>query len=212
MVVFVIIIAVVLFIVIRKKKKSDENRISSNNRNELDTKKYEVHSYDSKNLTESKNYSYSNSCYSKNSNSNYNSQSDLKNKNGSYGYNKNNSSDNKLYYNKKKKRRENYNALFEDLMNDINDIAHGYGFKNGIEWAANAKHQGEIAYGDFVKYKNCHVMRNRLSHGNARDIFISYKTYSFAKEFEYDIKKSYLRRDYYYDSRTKNTNDYYYKQ
>lgn len=70
-----------------------------------------------------------------------------------------------------------YNHEFEDLIDNINNIAKGYGFKNGIHWAKYAQQQGEITWEEYKKYENSHNLRNRYSHGNARDIVISYETY-----------------------------------
>ena len=88
-----------------------------------------------------------------------------------------------------------YNSEFEDLMDNINNTAQGYGFKNGIDWANLAQKKGEITWATFKKYENAHNLRVRFSHGNARDINISYETYQVAKAFERDIERSYLRKN-----------------
>ncbi len=88
-----------------------------------------------------------------------------------------------------------YNIEFEDLMDNINNIAQGYGFINGIDWARMALNNKIISYSTFKKYENAHILRNRFSHGNARDINVSYETYQIAKSFENKIKKSSLRKN-----------------
>ena len=88
-----------------------------------------------------------------------------------------------------------YNNEFEDLMDNINNIAYGYGFKNGIDWANAAQKRGEISWGQFKKYENAHNLRVRFSHGNARDINVSYETYQVAQEFERNIEYSFIRKN-----------------
>ena len=88
-----------------------------------------------------------------------------------------------------------YNYEFEDTMDNINNIAYGYGFKNGIDWANTAQKRGEINWGQFKRYENAHNLRVRFSHGNARDIDVSYETYQVAKEFESNIENSSIRKN-----------------
>ena len=88
----------------------------------------------------------------------------------------------------------NYNHEFEDTMDNINNIAYGYGFKNGIEWASYAQKRGEISWEQYKRYENAHNLRVRYSHGNARDIQISSETYYIVKEYERNISRSRLRR------------------
>ena len=87
-----------------------------------------------------------------------------------------------------------YNTEFEDIMDNINNIAYGYGFKNGIEWANAAQKAREISWGTFKKYENVHNLRVRYSHGNARDIAISYETYQIVLNYQNDIENSRIRR------------------
>lgn len=87
-----------------------------------------------------------------------------------------------------------YNTEFEDIMDNINNIAYGYGFKNGIEWANAAQKAGEISWGTYKKYENVHNLRVRYSHGNARDIAISYETYQIVLNYQNDIENSRIRR------------------
>ncbi len=89
----------------------------------------------------------------------------------------------------------NYNSNFEDSMDTINNTAQGYGFKNGIDWANLAQQRGEISWSTFKKYENAHNLRVRFSHGNARDISISYETYEVVQNFERDIANSSLRKN-----------------
>ena len=88
-----------------------------------------------------------------------------------------------------------YNIEFEDIMDNINNTAQGYGFKNGIEWANLAQKKGEISWSTFKKYENAHNLRVRFSHGNARDINISYETYQLVRDFLNDIERSSLRKN-----------------
>lgn len=88
-----------------------------------------------------------------------------------------------------------YNNEFEDMMSDVNDIGKGYGFKNGIEWAARAQRVNEISYDRYKQYENAHNLRVRLSHGNARDISVSYETYQIVKKFKNDIIRSNIRNN-----------------
>ena len=87
-----------------------------------------------------------------------------------------------------------YNEAFEDVMDSINNIAQGYGFKNGISWAEEAKRKRVIDHGTFKKFQNAHNLRIRFSHGNARDIAISYQTYQIVKEWESIIQHSSIRQ------------------
>ncbi len=86
-----------------------------------------------------------------------------------------------------------YNREFEDTMDNINNIAYGHGFKNGIEWASAALNRNEIDYGTYKKYENAHNLRVRFSHGNARDISVSCETYQTAREWESKIQYSSIR-------------------
>ena len=90
---------------------------------------------------------------------------------------------------------KDYNKEFIDVMNNINNIAKGYGFKNGIDWACNAKKASKIGYDTYMKYKNCHDLRVQIAHGGASDINISFGTYSNVCDFEGDIKNSRLRNE-----------------
>lgn len=82
------------------------------------------------------------------------------------------------------------NDNFIDMMDSINNIARGIGFKNGIDWAASAQQNGEISYLEYKQYSNCHNLRIRMAHGNAKDIFISDETYWVANEFYNNIQTS----------------------
>lgn len=88
-----------------------------------------------------------------------------------------------------------YNGEFEDLMDEINNIAYGYGFKNGIDWASEAQKRGEISWNQFKKYENAHNLRVRYSHGNARDISVSYETIQVVLQFKDDISYSNVRKN-----------------
>ena len=89
----------------------------------------------------------------------------------------------------------NYNSIFEDLVDSINTIAKGYGFTNGIQWAYEAHKRGYISYEKYMKYSNAHELRVRFSHGNARDIAVSYETYNIVRMWEQDIRYSSLRKN-----------------
>ena len=88
------------------------------------------------------------------------------------------------------------NETFEDLMNDVNNTAKGYGYKNGIDWARFAQRSNEISYTDLRDYENCHDLRVRFSHGGARDIFISDSTLNKTRRFLRQIRNSRLRKNY----------------
>lgn len=47
-----------------------------------------------------------------------------------------------------------YNHEFEDTIDNINNIAYGYGYKNGIGWANSAQKAGKISWS---QYKNGYV-------------------------------------------------------
>ena len=83
-----------------------------------------------------------------------------------------------------------YNAEFEDTMDSVNNIAKGMGFKNGIDWAAQAQKKNEISYHEYTQFSNCHNLRIRLSHGNARDISVSSETNDIARSFLNKIQRS----------------------
>lgn len=86
------------------------------------------------------------------------------------------------------------NETFEDLMNEINNIAKELGFKNGIDWAAKKHNAGMITFSTYKSYENCHDLRVRFSHGGARDISISNSTLQIAEQFLRAIKGSTTRR------------------
>lgn len=88
-----------------------------------------------------------------------------------------------------------YNREFGDTMDSINDIGKEYGFVNGIAWAEEAQRRGKITYSQFMKYKNAHNLRVRFSHGNAKDIKVSFDTYQIVKNYERDIRHSSIRLD-----------------
>lgn len=88
----------------------------------------------------------------------------------------------------------NYNNNFVDIMDNINNIAQGYGYKNGIHWADERCKKGSIDYGTFKQYENAHNLRVRLAHGNARDISVSYETYQIVRKWENEISKSNARK------------------
>ena len=88
----------------------------------------------------------------------------------------------------------NYNNKLEDTLDNINNIAKGKGFVNGVDWAEHAQRKGEITYGLFMKFKNAHDLRVRFSHGNARDISCSRETYELVKDMERRIAYSSLRK------------------
>lgn len=88
-----------------------------------------------------------------------------------------------------------YNSEFEDRMDSINNTAQGYGFKNGIDWANAAQKAGDLSWGDYKKFENVHNLRVRYSHGNARDISISYETIELVRTFERMIDRSNIRKN-----------------
>ena len=45
------------------------------------------------------------------------------------------------------------NETFEDLMNDVNNTAKGYGYKNGIDGARFTQRSNEISLGAINKEK-----------------------------------------------------------
>ena len=95
----------------------------------------------------------------------------------------------------KRMRKMSYNSEFEDKMDSINNTAQGYGFKNGVDWANAAQKAGDLSWGDFKKFENIHNLRVRFSHGNARDISISYETISLVRSFERMINRSDIRKN-----------------
>ena len=90
-----------------------------------------------------------------------------------------------------------YNSALEDTMDNVNNIAQGYGFINGIDWAKEAQKRGEISWDQLKKYENVHRLRVSFSHGNARDIKCTYETYHIAKNFESDVRRSPIRKNRY---------------
>ena len=97
----------------------------------------------------------------------------------------------------------NYNTKLEDTMDRINNIAFGYGFKNGIEWANAAYRNNELSWLEFKNYENAHNLRVRFSHGSARDISVSYETYRIVQEWESNIRYSRLRGRRNYNKKLK---------
>lgn len=89
------------------------------------------------------------------------------------------------------------NAEFEDVFDSINNIAVGKKFQNGRAWASAAKKSGELSYQEFCDYNNCHDLRVRFSHGNARDIEVSVTTLNMARDFLIKIKHSKLSGTYH---------------
>lgn len=84
------------------------------------------------------------------------------------------------------------NDEFKDIMHEINTIAQGKNFVNGRDWASLAEKRGELTHLQYTEYCGCHNLRNQSSHGNARDVEISYKTLSQAKFFLNKIKHTRL--------------------
>ena len=84
------------------------------------------------------------------------------------------------------------NDEFKDIMHEINTIAQGKNFVNGRDWASLAEKRGELTHLQYTEYCGCHNLRNQSSHGNARDVEISYKTLNQAKFFLNKIKHTRL--------------------
>ncbi|MGP1564735.1 MAG: hypothetical protein ACTTHU_04810 [Treponema sp.] len=78
---------------------------------------------------------------------------------------------------------KDFNDKFRDCIDKINNIAKAKGWKNGKDWAAFAVKFHLISESMKVDYDNCHVLRNSMSHGNAKNIVIHQATYSIAKTF-----------------------------
>lgn len=86
-----------------------------------------------------------------------------------------------------------YNKEFEEVMDNINNIAFSEGFKNGLDWAHEAHFRQEISQEQYVRYENIHNLRAKLFTENAKDIDVSYDTYQEALEFENIFKNSRTR-------------------
>ena len=84
----------------------------------------------------------------------------------------------------------NFNRGFEDVIDDINNTAKGYGFVNGVAWANEAQKMGVITWGEYKQYENAHKLRNSFSHGSAKDIAVSLSTYMFVKKVQKIIHKT----------------------
>lgn len=78
---------------------------------------------------------------------------------------------------------KDFNDKFRDCIDKINNIAKAKGWKNGKDWAAFAVKFHLISESMKVDYDNCHVLRNSMSHGNAKNIIVHQATYSIAREF-----------------------------
>lgn len=78
---------------------------------------------------------------------------------------------------------KDFNDKFRDCIDKINNIAKSKGWKNGKDWAAFAVKFHLISESMKVDYDNCHVLRNSMSHGNAKNIVVHQATYSTAKTF-----------------------------
>ena len=78
---------------------------------------------------------------------------------------------------------KDFNDKFRDCIDKINNIAKSKGWKNGKDWAAFAVKFHLISESMKVDYDNCHVLRNSMSHGNAKNIVVHQATYSTAREF-----------------------------
>lgn len=78
---------------------------------------------------------------------------------------------------------KDFNDKFRDYIDKINNIAKSKGWKNGKDWAAFAVKFHLISESMKVDYDNCHVLRNSMSHGNAKNIVVHQATYSTAKTF-----------------------------
>ena len=84
------------------------------------------------------------------------------------------------------------NDQFIDTMDAVNNEADGRGFVNGVDWAAYAQRQGEISYAMYKNFSNCHDLRVRQAHGNARDIVVSRTTCEIARQYLACLRKSKL--------------------
>ena len=78
---------------------------------------------------------------------------------------------------------KDFNDKFRDCIDKINNIAKSKGWTNGKDWAAFAVKFHLISESMKVDYDNCHVLRNSMSHGNAKNIVVHQATYSTAKTF-----------------------------
>ncbi len=78
---------------------------------------------------------------------------------------------------------KDFNDKFRDCIDKINNIAKSKGWKNGMDWAVFAVKFHLISESMKVDYDNCHVLRNSMSHGNAKNIVVHQATYSTAREF-----------------------------
>ena len=78
---------------------------------------------------------------------------------------------------------KDFNDKFRDCIDKINNIAKSKGWTNGKDWAAFAVKFHLISESMKVDYDNCHVLRNSMSHGNAKNIVVHQATYSTAREF-----------------------------
>lgn len=94
-----------------------------------------------------------------------------------------------MYY-----ENRNYNSQFIDTMDEINNIGKGRGFRNGIDWAEHAQKAGQISYHVYKAFHNCHDLRIRFAHGNARDVSVTRDTYGVALKYLNTITTSRLRK------------------
>ena len=78
---------------------------------------------------------------------------------------------------------KDFNDKFRDCIDKINNIAKSKGWKNGKDWAAFAVKFHLISESMKIDYDNCHILRNSMSHGNAKNIVVHQATYSTAKTF-----------------------------
>ena len=87
-----------------------------------------------------------------------------------------------------------YQDLFLDIMNSINNIAKGYGFLNGSDWARTAYNICELSLNGKQQYDILHGLRNSCAHGHSNEVNINEKTYKDALWYLNKIKKSNARK------------------
>ena len=86
-----------------------------------------------------------------------------------------------------------YTKQFINKLNDINNLAKGRGFRNGLDMAQAAYEQKILTYSEFCDYKNAHNMRNSGSHGFMEDLSITSSTYNFVNNIFRKLDASSLR-------------------
>lgn len=80
------------------------------------------------------------------------------------------------------------------IMEEVNSIAKDRQFRNGKEWAKEAKDIGSISYSEYKRFIECHNARCMIGHPGALKIYVTRDIINNARDFLYCISHTNLRK------------------